>query len=415
MAALGKPLYRWLFAGRKTTFNMKNNDQLYSKRMSLVSDLRALDADIGTGKPSAEEVRTANRLNEAITSLDNEIKANIESSERAQFSDKLAAITGVPSGAGADAGNSAVMADLLGAGTRGATRSLELSARGIVDENRSILTTTSGATVEIDFVNELVSALTNGSPIWEASRRIKTDHSRTIQFPKMAHGSAAMVSEAGSIAESDPTLSVLELGHYKFAQAMSVSREGEDAVVSALEIVMRDMLTNVGTAAETQLVLGDGTTEPLGIANAGYSASVLGSTGAPTGDELIAALHSVAPQYRRAGKMTWIFNDATIASIRSLKSSDGIYLWQGALTGAEPDRLLGYPVIASSDVAAVGSSAKCGYFIDLDKFVVRETPVRLERSDDYAFLQDVSTWRCLVGIDSVCTDTASGVVLTNAA
>lgn len=60
---------------------------------------------------------------------------------------------------------------------------------------------------------------------------------------------------------------------------------------------------------------------------------------------MIKLVYKLKRQYRR--KAAFIINDSVIASIRLMKDNDGQYLWQPALVGGEPDKLLGYPVYTS--------------------------------------------------------------------
>ena len=63
---------------------------------------------------------------------------------------------------------------------------------------------------------------------------------------------------------------------------------------------------------------------------------------AVSGDGLIDLLYRVASQYRTNG--SWVMNSATLAEVRKLKSTDGVYLWAPGLAPGQPASLLGYPV-----------------------------------------------------------------------
>jgi HK97 family phage major capsid protein len=78
------------------------------------------------------------------------------------------------------------------------------------------------------------------------------------------------------------------------------------------------------------------------------------------------------------------------------------------LPGGEPDRLLGYPVWSSSNVAAMGSDAKVLAFGDMSRFVIREVRgLRLERSTDVFFAKNQVALRGVSRIDSALTDATS--------
>lgn len=393
-----------------------NNDALYAARMRALSEFRALTENANSlSDLDAEDRAKADKLEAAITKADREIAANLRSSDLDSHSARVDAIVGNGAASGTSA-RSAGLAYALGVGTKGETRGVSFTPDGVTAETRDILTTTANATIEIDFAAELMSVLSNGAPVFDAARKIITDHTRTIKYPNIAaHGSAAFIAEGGAIGESDPTLSTIEFGAWKVGQSMQISYEAEFEVVESLDIMAKDMSVNLGVAADTQFVLGDGTTEPQGLAAGLTGTSTVPGVVAPTADSLITALHSVAPQYRKAGRMHWVFADATIAAIRALKDTTDQYLWQSGLAAGQPDELLGYPIISSSDVAVAGANAKVGYFVDMDRFVVRQTPMRIERSADYAWLNDLATYRALISVDSKVTDAAAGVILTNEA
>ena len=59
-------------------------------------------------------------------------------------------------------------------------------------------------------------------------------------------------------------------------------------------------------------------------------------------------IYALKRPYRKNAK--FIMNDATIAEVRKLKDKNGAYMWQPALTLAEPDRLMGYPIYTSAEI-----------------------------------------------------------------
>ena len=196
---------------------------------------------------------------------------------------------------------------------------------------------------------------------------------------------------------------------------MQVSTEAEFELAGVLDIVAKDMVANIATAVDVQLHGGDGTTEPQGLVVGFTGSSTATGVVAPTADNLIDAVYDIPAFYRQSGRFFWVFNDTVWAAVRKLKDSTGQYLWQPGLSMGQPDMLLGYPIYVDSNFAAVGANAKIGAFYDADKFLVRSTPMRLERSVDYAFLNDVVTWRALTSVDAQVLDVAAGTIITNEA
>ena len=395
---------------------MSNNDKLYGERMAIIHKLRALDNELGEGAISAEQRAQIDRHNAAINDLDDRIQRNIRNSEASAANGRLNDLVG-GYGEPARDSRSAAIADLLGVGTKGETRGFDV-ANGRVLESRDLLTTTSGASIEVDFISELQAVLTAGSPIFDAAKKINVDHTRSLQYPNIsAAGAAAFISpsEGGTIAESDPSLSTITFDSWKVGQSMQVSSEAEHELSGLMDIISLDMTRNLGVAIDEQLVLGDGTTEPQGLAVGCTNAFVLGGIIAPTAIELVQAFHDVAPAYRSAGRMVWAFEDSTIQALRVLQDGDSNFIWQPGLAAGQPDTLLGAPVIASSNIATAGANNIVGFFYDADKFVVRTGPIRFERSADYAFMSDLISYRALTSVDSVFMDAAAGTAITCAA
>ncbi len=80
------------------------------------------------------------------------------------------------------------------------------------------------------------------------------------------------------------------------------------------------------------------------------------ATGLGTAPEtkLIDLIQALKPGYRQGA--CFVMNSATLARIRKLKTADGAFLWQPAMTEGQPDRLLGYPVVEAEDMPDVAAS-----------------------------------------------------------
>ena len=132
-----------------------------------------------------------------------------------------------------------------------------------------------------------------------------------------------------------------------------------------------------------------------------------GQSGAPAADELIELYFSVIPEYRRDG--TWMMPDVTWAGVRKLKDKDNQYLIDRL--GAEGElSLLGRRVVIDTNVSDAATSAKSVLFGDFAGYYIRDVRgLRFERSDDYAFHQDLVTFRALLRTDGDLVD-ATGAI-----
>jgi len=181
----------------------------------------------------------------------------------------------------------------------------------------------------------------------------------------------------------------------------------------------------IGVAADTAYVAGTGTTQPTGFissASTGVQAATgTGSTvGLPTagayanGDGLVELYHSIIPQYRP--RASWVMHDQTIKLVRKLKDTTGQFLWQPALVAGQPDTLLGRPVYPDPHMPLISASTSPIAFGDFKGYFIRDvTPLRFERSDDYAFGTDLISFRALYRTDGQLADTSAIKLYTTAA
>jgi HK97 family phage major capsid protein len=89
-----------------------------------------------------------------------------------------------------------------------------------------------------------------------------------------------------------------------------------------------------------------------------------------------------------------------IANVRKLKDNAGQFLFTPALSADANDLLLGYPIFENPAMAAAGSAAKCVIFGNLPSYYVRSVGgIKLDRSDDFAFSNDLITFRATARYD----------------
>jgi HK97 family phage major capsid protein len=199
----------------------------------------------------------------------------------------------------------------------------------------------------------------------------------------------------------------MTLDAFKYGQLLQYSFElAQDTGVDLLGFAARDFGRALGRVTDTAYVLGTGSNQPQGImtvAGTGVTSAGTGVAGVPTFDELISLVYSINEEYRLNAQ--WLFRDATAAAIRKLKDNDGQYLWQPSQQVGTPDRLLGFEVVTDPNVAATGVNANSVAFGDFSTFYIRDVgAVRIERSDDFAFANDLVTWRGVLRTDSDLID-----------
>lgn len=72
-------------------------------------------------------------------------------------------------------------------------------------------------------------------------------------------------------------------------------------------------------------------------------------------DRLIDLVQALKAPYRQGA--AFVMNSATLARIRKFKTSDGAFLWQPAMSEAQPATLLGYPVVEAEDMPDIAADS----------------------------------------------------------
>lgn len=276
--------------------------------------------------------------------------------------------------------------------------------------------TAGGHTVGTGFYAQLIDHMIEVSGVLQAGPTVLiTERGDNIPIPRTtAHSTATSeIAEGAAITESDPAFNQLVLGAYKYGVLVQVSYELlEDTYVDLTGYLSMQAGRAVGNAFGTRLVTGTGTSQPQGAATAATLGVTGGAgvTGAFTADNLIDLHYSVIAPYRNSPDCAWMMRDATLGTARKLKDSQGQYLWQPSLIVGAPDTLLSKPVRTDPNVAAVALSARSVLFGDFSRYFVRQVrDIRFERSDDYAFNQDLATFKAVLRGDGGLADTSGAV------
>jgi HK97 family phage major capsid protein len=272
-------------------------------------------------------------------------------------------------------------------------------------EKRDVTKGSTGAPVPTSFYDQVIMLARHVGPMLETSTILNTAGGENLQIPSLsAYSVGTVTSEAGIIGESDPTFNAFKtLGAYKYSFLTQISREMvEDAGVDILGFLAAQTGNALGFAVNNALTVGTGTTQPTGIVTAAGSGITGGTgvTGAFTADNLIDLVYSVDTAGRTLPGTGWQMNAQAISAVRKLKDSAGQYLFSPSLSADARDLLLGYPIFENPAMAAPATSAKSVIFGHLPSYFARTVGgLRLDRSDDYAFQNDLITFRATMRVD----------------
>lgn len=268
------------------------------------------------------------------------------------------------------------------------------------------------------FIHQLYTYLVDTSSIRQAGATvISTQTGESILYPRStAEGTATWVAEAATLTGTDPTLSSISLGSHKAGKLIQVSKElATDVGFDLVGYLAQSSGRNLGILTNAGYVSGTGTTQPLGVlgqATVGITgtAGAGGLVGLPTAtggdvefDWFVDLYHSIIPQYRP--RAAWMMNDSTIKYSRKLKDTLGRYLWEPSLQAGVPDTILGKPVYANPAFPLFGANNTPIAFGDWSAYIIRDvSPLRFERSDEYAFANDQISFRALMRTDGNLVD-----------
>lgn len=274
-----------------------------------------------------------------------------------------------------------------------------------------------GDTVPTSFVNSLYEHMVENTAIRQTNVNVITTSSgENLEVPKtVSFGTAAIVAEGSAIGENDPTFGKVTLGAFKYGQLLQHSSElAQDTGVDLLGFLARDFGRALGNASGADYITGDGSGKPRGViaATAADVGTAVQGTVASTisGDDLITLQYSVIEPYARNG--FWLMRRATEGVVRKLKDDNGQYLWAPGLQAGSPNLLLGRPIVTDPNVAAIGSGNLSVAFGDFSAYTIRDVAsVRIERSDDYAFANDMVSWRAILRTDGDLVDSTGAIKL----
>jgi HK97 family phage major capsid protein len=243
-------------------------------------------------------------------------------------------------------------------------------------------TTAGGFTVPTELAAVIDKTMKMWGPMYDEDicNVFTTSGGNPLDFPRTDDTgvAAAQHTEAGAMTDDggvDAAFTKMTLGAFAFdTEWVQISMELLQDSAHDIEAFIGELLgERLARRVNSELTVGDGTGDPLGIVAASAAGKTAASTTAITADELIDLMHSVDPAYRASPKARWMFNDTTLAAIRKLKQGDGQYLWQmGDIREGVPGRLLGAAYSVNQACVNAATGTKPVVFGDFGKYYVRK-------------------------------------------
>jgi len=283
----------------------------------------------------------------------------------------------------------------------------EMRSHTFAPEKRTLVP--SDNLVPKSFYDELFAVARQAGPMLSVAQVINTAGGDQLTIPTLTGYSTATIKGAGSaIDDSEPTFSNIQLSAFKYSFLVPVANELlVDSSLDISALIAEQAGNAIGFGINTGLTVGTGTVEPTGIFTTGASAVTGGTgvSGAPTYENLVDLLYALDGQARLLPGVGWLMNKTGLAAVRKIKDGSGAFIWSaGNIAQGQPDQLLGYPVYenpATSNVGVNNFSIGVGHLPSLKARVAGG--IQVAQSADYAFNEDVTTFRVTARVDSKLT------------
>jgi len=413
---------------------MSNITELREKQQKLVADARALLADIKDDTAEARVVELEIQHDAAMAEYDR-LEARIKREEALEERERElnaaderrpSADTRATPGA-AEKTDAEKYADAFRTFVRGGRSQLSAEQRGILksyeERAQSVGTNTAGGyLVPVIFQEELVKSLKAWGPMMDpgVTRMLTTATGAALTFPTMNDTAnvGALIAENTQVSLAEIAFGTKTIDAFKYTSGVVLVSDEllQDAVLDVESIIRDAMAERIGRIANTHLTTGDGSSKPNGIVTAATAVAAADDV-TITFDDLIELEHSVDPAYRSDPSCRWMFNDATLKSLRKIKNLEGDYIWQPAdVKAGAPAQILGYGYSINQAMASIAASAKPVAFGAMNKYIVRsvkEFAIKrlVERYADYGQVGFIGFTR----FDGELLDTAAVKVLQNLA
>lgn len=229
----------------------------------------------------------------------------------------------------------------------------------IADEDRKALNVTSdtqgGFLAPPEMSSEVIRDLIEYSPI-RSFASVRSTSADSVIFPTRGDiTNAQWVGEMEPHNESTITFGQREVEVHELATFVDISnRLLQDAPIAETE-VRTALAEDFGKKEAEAFLWGTGVKMPEGVmVNTAIPEIANGHAANLSTDALIRLMYSLPQAYRSRG--AWAMNGTTLGILRTLKDTQGQYIWQTSLQAGQPETILGRPVIEMVDLEDIAAN-----------------------------------------------------------
>lgn len=230
----------------------------------------------------------------------------------------------------------------------------------IADQDRKALNVSSdtqgGFLAPPEMSSEIVRDLIEFSPIRQYASVRSTTADSVIYPTRGDITNAQWVGEMEPHEESTITFGQREIEVHELATYVDISnRLLQDAPQAETEVRMA-LAEDFGQKEAEAFLWGTGAKQPEGLmVNPAVAEVANGHAANLSPDALIKLLYSLPAPYRNRG--AWAMNGTTLGVLRTLKDTQGQYIWQPSLQVGQPETILGRPVVEMVDLEDIAANA----------------------------------------------------------
>lgn len=229
----------------------------------------------------------------------------------------------------------------------------------IAEEDRKALNVTSdtqgGFLAPPEMSSEVIRDLIEYSPI-RSFASVRSTSADSVIFPTRGDiTNAQWVGEMEPHNESTITFGQREVEVHELATFVDISnRLLQDAPIAETE-VRTALAEDFGKKEAEAFLWGTGVKMPEGVmVNTAIPEIANGHAANLSTDALIRLMYSLPQAYRSRG--AWAMNGTTLGILRTLKDTQGQYIWQTSLQAGQPETILGRPVIEMVDLEDIAAN-----------------------------------------------------------
>lgn len=284
-------------------------------------------------------------------------------------------------------------------------------------EEQRAMTIAAGTNVAQAFADFVIVYERTLNPIYDVATVLPTSNGEIFTIPRLTTdvgGHGTVIAEAGGVTETDPTISAVNLGAFKFGSTTLWSNElAMDNFINLDQLVAESTARDLDIAVGTMFTTGTGTVQPWGyVAHGANLGTALGTANGNSTDsfysaaDLISGFYKLAAPYRR--NATWLVANSALILMRNFRDKNGQFLWGPAAAAGQPDSFNGRPILENPGLAAAASVSKSVTVGDFSRYYIRDvTPMRVDTSIHYKFSTDQFAIRTLARRDGDLIDTAA--------